>query len=1321
MHRPLLVRRGLNILFALALAGSSLPLHAAPPSTPEPPRPRKADPAELPLHTDIESPADPAQTPALAGPESLPWSKLTFQSIRNFNDWEIYSSLDDGTNQSQLTQQGAEDIHPRFNRGATRLAFASSRTGNYEIFSMNPDGSGLTQITNNATDDVNPAWSPDGTKIAFQAYRDGQAEIYLMNADGSGQTRLTVNADYDGGPAWSPDGSQLAFSSYRNGGYRIWVMAANGSGQTQRSTQPYSFDPAWSPDGSQIAFDADSDGDGWQDLWRMNANGSNPQLVYDPAGTTDAWPRSWSPDGRYVAFTQIDFINYGGTWYWTGARLTGWDTTGLTYIINLSAPGQSTDWNPDWQTTDAASPTASVNALPAQSPGPIPVSWHGSDIGAAGLRNFDVQVKDGAGGAWMDWLVGTAATTAFYPGLGGHTYYFRARARDNAYNLEAWPATHDAVTAVEALPPQSAVLPLPAFARENQSRLLQWGGGDPGNSGIQVYQLQYRDVTNNGDWTDYYFGSYTTTNQTSTPLFSCGGQVCAYRARARDNAQNQEDWPAEADTQTTFYRWGITGVVHDNAGALVSSAAVTLTPHSYSGTLTSDGAGYYSAYALNFAGQPYLAQWGKPGYGPLPGTTFAENSEDVALDLYLPPADNVLVNGEFESGDLSDWLAQGLISPVVTNTLRHTGDYAALVGTDQLFTEPQNVSGGKTGPVLMAQDSGGAIHLAWADPIAITYTRRDNTGAWSSPQTVATMATWHQSSFDLIVTPDGNPHIVWDGWENGSLHVYYARRDSNGTWSTAEKISQTAGGWGPQAAADSTGNVQVIWMTSSPDSGSVDIYSARRDISNGWAAPLAIANTAGSSSMPHLAIDNANTAHVIWEEDLSPTRGILYARRPAGGPWSVPQTISGSTYAFQPALAVEAGGIVHVVWFHLISSLNVPVYYARRAANGVWSAPTSFAVASQEAVGVLQLHVKADAAGTAHAIWHNGDNDDKRIFYAQRPAATGVWSSPVTLSDDWLNRMPQLVVNANGLVHVTWNNYGRLVYTKRDLNGVWSAPREITPHAPSVDEAQRMVADEATGSFHLAWSRGNWETGIYYEGPNPVAQTHVSALQQVVSVPITHSTPTLSFLYQLGNFSGLSAFHVRVLDASGSTALFSTTARAEDWTHGSFDLSAWAGQTITLTFDVEEVAGQLPAWIYLDEISLGSSYPDLWVQAIGANAGRPGQTVTYQIIYGNAGGAAAADVTLTNTLPAELMFVDASLPPASTAPTLTWEVGQLPAHSGPFTITITATVAPAAPLLSMLTTLFETRTLSLEFETANNTYQLPTLIGALTYLPIVRR
>src|SRR2546422_4922277 len=86
----------------------------------------------------------------------------------------------------------------------SKLAFLSSRDGNYEIYVMNADGSAQTNLTNNAADDYAPAWSPDGLKIAFVSVRDGNQEIYVINADGSAPTNLTNNAASDYLPRWRP-------------------------------------------------------------------------------------------------------------------------------------------------------------------------------------------------------------------------------------------------------------------------------------------------------------------------------------------------------------------------------------------------------------------------------------------------------------------------------------------------------------------------------------------------------------------------------------------------------------------------------------------------------------------------------------------------------------------------------------------------------------------------------------------------------------------------------------------------------------------------------------------------------------------------------------------------------------------------------------------------------------------------------------------------------------------------------------------------------------------------------------------------------------
>jgi Tol biopolymer transport system component len=72
-----------------------------------------------------------------------------------------------------------------------KIAFVSNRDGNNEIYVMDADGSNQTRLTNNSADDSSPAWSPDGARIVFVSNRDGNFLIYTMNANGSSQTRLT--------------------------------------------------------------------------------------------------------------------------------------------------------------------------------------------------------------------------------------------------------------------------------------------------------------------------------------------------------------------------------------------------------------------------------------------------------------------------------------------------------------------------------------------------------------------------------------------------------------------------------------------------------------------------------------------------------------------------------------------------------------------------------------------------------------------------------------------------------------------------------------------------------------------------------------------------------------------------------------------------------------------------------------------------------------------------------------------------------------------------------------------------------------------------
>jgi TolB protein len=97
------------------------------------------------------------------------------------------------------------------------------------------DGAVSYLITDDGQD-TSPLWSPDGTRIAFVRRQHDHWELYVVDADGRNLRRLTDTPRKPNGevahsvsPAWSPDGATLAFLTDRTGRWEIWRMRANGS------------------------------------------------------------------------------------------------------------------------------------------------------------------------------------------------------------------------------------------------------------------------------------------------------------------------------------------------------------------------------------------------------------------------------------------------------------------------------------------------------------------------------------------------------------------------------------------------------------------------------------------------------------------------------------------------------------------------------------------------------------------------------------------------------------------------------------------------------------------------------------------------------------------------------------------------------------------------------------------------------------------------------------------------------------------------------------------------------------------------------------
>src|SRR3954469_12169802 len=184
---------------------------------------------------------------------------------------------------------------PAWAPDGTKLAYSSKIGGTGGIFIVNADGSGVRRVTSDVTDGE-PTWSPDGTRLAFVHVSNGRRRLVTANLDGTGLTVVTPNLARDvDDPEWSPDGTRITFSDFAD----VYVANVDGSSLldlTADAAQPArAANPTWSPDGTQIAYTYNI-----SSIKRVAANGTGATTLGASLG--EVWEIAWSPDGARIAF-----------------------------------------------------------------------------------------------------------------------------------------------------------------------------------------------------------------------------------------------------------------------------------------------------------------------------------------------------------------------------------------------------------------------------------------------------------------------------------------------------------------------------------------------------------------------------------------------------------------------------------------------------------------------------------------------------------------------------------------------------------------------------------------------------------------------------------------------------------------------------------------------------------------------------------------------------------------------------------------------------------------------------------------------------------
>jgi len=166
---------------------------------------------------------------------------------------------------------------------------------------------------------IRVALSPDGRRLAVAIYRIND-QVAILDFERGTLTSLTFEWDSDF-PVWTPDGSRVTFTSTHSAEpWSLFSVPSDGSGRPEPLVHTERASPrSWSPDGRHLAFVISPP----HDIWILTREGGSAPRPLLATPFREDFPR-FSPDGRWLAYVSDEsgrdevyvrpFPGPGGKW-----------------------------------------------------------------------------------------------------------------------------------------------------------------------------------------------------------------------------------------------------------------------------------------------------------------------------------------------------------------------------------------------------------------------------------------------------------------------------------------------------------------------------------------------------------------------------------------------------------------------------------------------------------------------------------------------------------------------------------------------------------------------------------------------------------------------------------------------------------------------------------------------------------------------------------------------------------------------------------------------------------------------------------------------
>lgn len=323
---------------------------------------------------------------------------------------------------------------------------------------------------------------------------------------------------------------------------------------------------------------------------------------------------------------------------------------------------------------------------------------------------------------------------------------------------------------------------------------------------------------------------------------------------------------------------------------------------------------------------------------------------------------------------------------------------------------------------------------------------------------------------NIVTGPDGEPHVTWSGYSG----VFYTRR-MDGEWTIPTLVyPETDEFVMPTLAIDTSGTAHMIYQDASTEAR--DLYytrpvaspQAERDqtLTQETALPFKISDTTLRSEGPEVAVDALGNLHVIWLEGALREigQGLAHRLRTGEGGWSVLANIT-ETFGLwgerSAQLVPRPDGAMCIMFLGEQSRGQGQRLWQDCFINNGFTGPEQVA----EDIG-NNPQIVFDPGGNVHVVSLSRSN----LFYTN--VATG---GSVELSDDFDANWPNLAIDSNGVLHVTYLRRGQpltIVHrTSSDGGATWTEREDIN-NDMRVIAAGQLVAD----------NRGRVHATFYSEG-----------------------------------------------------------------------------------------------------------------------------------------------------------------------------------------------------------------------------------------------